>query len=230
MINQQLIEERDYAQFYARLTDEELVKNNIVWNDEQSAAYRTEQAKRRQAKEQERQAKAQEALERLYRRKEAVQYSDALATEICERIASGELLTVMCLDEHLPTVRRVNAWLREHSDFQQLYNQSLQDRLSIFEEEIIQIPDEAARDFVEIKSKGSEKRVLDPGKLQAAKLRVEVRRLHLKAGRPQKWGNSATIITKSADEFDTSNMSAEQLERELALIESKSRVKMSGAA
>ena len=136
----------------------------------------------------------------------------------------------MCLDEHLPTVRRCNQWLREHSDFQQLYNQSLQDRLSIFEEEIIQIPDEAARDFDVVKSKGSEKRVIDPGKLQAAKLRVEVRRLHLKAGRPQKWGNSATIITKSADEFDTSNMSAEELEKELADIESKSRVKMSGAA
>ncbi len=98
------------------------------------------------------------------------------------------------------------------------------DRLSIFEEQIIQIPDEAARDFDEVKSKGNVRRVLDPGKLTAAKLRVEVRRLHLKAGKPQKWGDSATIITKSDDAFDPSNMNAEELERQIADIEHKSRI------
>ena len=85
---EQLIEEQDYTQFYALLTDEELVRNNIVWNDEQAAAYRTEQIKRQMRIGQERQAKAQEEMERYHRRKEAVQYSDALATEIAERIAS----------------------------------------------------------------------------------------------------------------------------------------------
>jgi hypothetical protein len=193
---------------------------------EELPVLQAEREKRLRAKEQERQGIEQERLERIRQRnalKDALSFSDELATEICERIASGELLTVMCLDEHMPTVRRVNSWLREHTDFKALYDQSLQDRLNIFEEQIIQIPDEASRDFDVVKSKGSERRVLDPGKLQAAKLRVEVRRMHLKALRPQRWADVSTLITKS-DDFDTSGMSAEELERQIADIEHKSRV------
>jgi hypothetical protein len=42
----------------------------------------------------------------------------------------------------------------------------------------------------------------------------------LKAGRPAKWGDASTLITKSADD-DFSNLSAEELERRIADIERK---------
>jgi hypothetical protein len=206
---------------FAAMSDEELFSPQTYWEGE-ADALKAEREKRRWIKEQE-QARLRERLKVLQQGKDALSYSDALATEICERIASGELLTVICLDEHMPTVRRVNSWLREHTDFKALYDQSLQDRLNIFEEQIIQIPDEAARDFDEVKSKGCVRRVLDPGKLQAAKLRVEVRRRHLKALRPARWAEVSTLITKS-DDFDTSSMSADELERQIAEIEHKSRV------
>ena len=109
-------------------------------------ALKAERAKRKLVKEQELE-RLRERFKVLQQRKDGLSFSDELATEICERIASGELLTVICLDEHMPTVRRCNQWLRDHSDFKALYDQSLQDRLSIFEEEIISIPDAAARDF-----------------------------------------------------------------------------------
>jgi hypothetical protein len=134
-------------------------------------------------------------------------------------------LTLICLDAHLPTVRRVNAWLRTYAEFRVLYDQSLQDRLAIFEEELIQIPDEASRDFdlVTDKKGGNTKRVLDPARVTMAKLRVEVRRLHLKAGKPAKWGETSTLITKSEDPFDPANVSAEELEAKIADLEVKSR-------
>ena len=47
--------------------------------------------------------------------------------------------------------------------------------------------------------------------------------MHLKALRPQRWADVSTLITKS-DDFDTSGMSAEELERQIADIEHKSRV------
>ena len=56
-----------------------------------------------------------ERLQKVAQLKEALPYSDALAQEICERIAIGELLINICLDEHLPTMRRCNQWLREHT-------------------------------------------------------------------------------------------------------------------
>jgi hypothetical protein len=215
------------AEQFAAMSDEELSKcitsdvdvGNELW------AERAKRTRIKEAKERERQRIEQERLVRVRQRKDALQYSDALAQEICERIASGELLTVICLDEHLPTVRCCNQWLRDHGEFAALYQSALSDRLSIFEEQLVQIADEAARDFDEVKSKGSVRRVLDPGKNQAAKMRIEVRRLHLKAGKPQKWGDSATIITKSDDAFDPAGMNAEELERQIADIEYKSRVR-----
>jgi hypothetical protein len=56
-----------------------------------------------------------------------------------------------------------------------------------------------------------------------ARLRIEVRFKHLKAGKPQKWGDVSTLNVKSQEEFDTSNLSADELEKQIADIERKSR-------
>ena len=78
----------------------------------------------------------------------------------------------------MPTVRKANTWLHEHTDFKILFEQSLQDRLTIFEEQIIQFPDEAAREYIEVKK--GEHRPAHSGYREgpAAKLQVEVRGLH----------------------------------------------------
>jgi hypothetical protein len=151
--------------------------------------------------------------------KESLPYSDQLAQEICERIAVGELLINICDDEHLPTMRRTNQWLREHTEFQQLYQSAINDRLSVFEEQVIQIADDMRRDFKTVVKNGLEKRVPDPEMVARARIRIEVRFRHLKAGRPQKWGDSSTLTVKNADPFDTANISAEELERQIADIE-----------
>jgi hypothetical protein len=158
---------------------------------------------------------------KMQRQKETMAYSDAIAQEICERIAAGEFLTVMCENHYtMPTVRRCNQWLREHDEFRALYDESIQDRLMIFEDEVVVIPDKAAKDFDEITNKnGDTRRILDPTRITAAKLRVDVRFRHLKAGKPQKWGDSQTIITKSEDLFGS--LSTEDLERKIANLETK---------
>jgi hypothetical protein len=213
---------QSHAAHFAQMSDEELNECKTFYGDdstEQWAAWKAEKDKRRKIKEQ--LAQEQQATEK--RRKDSLLFSEAIATEICERISAGELLTVICLDQHMPTVRRCNQWLRMHSDFKALYEQSLQDRLFIFEEQLIQIPDEAARQY-NIETKGNNtKSVLDPAKITAAKLRVEVRRLHLKAMRPEKWGETSTLITKTADPDDPSQLSQEELERRIAEIEHKDR-------
>ena len=95
--------------------------------------------------------------------------------------------------------------------------------LSIFEDEVVTIPDEAAKDFDAIVQRGGSTRdVLDPTKISGAKLRVEVRFRHLRACKPQKWGEQCTIITKSGDEF--ADMSLEELESKISVLESKDKV------
>jgi hypothetical protein len=171
----------------------------------------------------------QEAIEakrklELFVAKGTLAYSEPIAIEICERISSGELLINICSDEHMPTVRRCNQWLNESIEFKGLYGASINDRLNIFEEEIIQISDDVSRDFKNVGRNGRTHRVPDGEAIARAKLRVETRLKHLRAYRPERWAEQSTLITKSADGFDPANMTQEELEKQIADIEKKAGV------
>ena len=128
------------------------------------------------------------------------------------------------MEEHLPTLRRCNQWLNENPEFKDLYQSAINDRLNVFEEEVIKIADDMRHDFRTVIKNGQEKRVPDPEMVARAKLRIDVRFRWLKAMRPACWADTSTLITKSADEFDPANMSAESLEAAIADIENRSRV------
>jgi hypothetical protein len=174
--------------------------------------------------EKEKEVKDQERLKAIQQAKEALEYADAHAQEICERISAGELLLNIVEDCHLPTLRRCNQWLRQYPEFNQLYQSAIHDRLNIFEEEVLKIADDMQRDFKTIIKNGIVKRVPDPEQVQRAKLRIEVRFRHLKAMRPQRWGDVQTLKVKNEDEFDPSNFSQEELEKEIGDIERKSGI------
>jgi hypothetical protein len=178
-------------------------------------------------KEQEelRKREEKEQFKQLLPIRNKLRYTDELAQEICERVSAGELVINICNESHMPTIRRLNQWLRDEQEFQDLYNQSIVDRLSIFEEQVIQIADDVSRDYKEVSTRGgATKRVADPEMVSRAKLRVDVRFKHLKAGKPTKWGDSQTLNVKSEDEYDPSNYSADELEKQIADIENKSRI------
>ena len=161
-----------------------------------------------------------ERLKEVVKLKEVLPYSDDLALEICERISVGELLINVCMDERLPSMRRCNQWLRENVEFNTLYQSAINDRLSVFEEQVIQIADDMSRDFKTITKNGVDKRTPDTEQVARAKLRIEVRFRHLKALRPQRWGDISTLNVKD-DGLDTSKLDTESLEREIAEIERK---------
>jgi hypothetical protein len=103
------------------------------------------------------------------------------------------------------------------------YDEAINDRLSIFEDEVVTIPDEAAKDFEEIQQRNGETReILEPTKIAAAKLRVEVRFRHLRACKPQKWGEQSTITTKNVDELE--GMTLEELEKKIGDLDTKNRI------
>jgi hypothetical protein len=94
--------------------------------------------------------------------------------------------------------------------------------LSIFEEEVISIADDASKDFKEIIKSGRPIKTQDAEVIARAKLRVDVRFRHLKAGRPQKWGETSTLITKS-EEDNIADLSLDDLEKKIADLEVKDR-------
>ena len=203
------------------LRDQEIKDAQERVREEQERARKARENEEKQRKYNEEQAH----LKSVQQAKEALPYSDELAQEICERIAVGELLINICLDERLPTMRRCNQWLRDSPEFNQLYQSAVNDRLSVFEEEVLKIADDMRHDFRTVIKNGQEKRVPDPEQIARARLRIEVRFKWLKALRPQKWGETQTLNVKNADDFDPANFNADELERQIADIEHKSRVR-----
>jgi hypothetical protein len=202
-------------------------EKRIMSAEEYEMRQREFNQRKRMEKEQEEMAKAHAEAERKrqWPIKNNLNYDDKVANEICERISAGELLINICNDPHTPTVRRVNYWLRQNSEFQELFNQAIADRLNIFEEEVVQIADDTARDYKDvIMRNGSTRKQVDPEVIARAKLRVDVRFRHLKAGKPTKWGETSTLITKNDDDSDPANYTPEELERQIADIEKKSKV------
>jgi hypothetical protein len=210
---------------FSFLSDEELFNpQRVFYTQEELNECKQERERRTQAKREAQERIERERFEKLKAIKENLEYSDKLAEEICSRVASGELLTIICREDDMPTMRRCNTWLKERYEFQALMDMSKNDRLSIFEEEVIEIADDLKSDFKIVIKNGKEKRVVDPEVISRAKLRIEVRFRHLKSGKPSKWGDVQTLITKSDDPNDVSNLSTDELEKQIAEFNVKNRI------
>jgi hypothetical protein len=214
---------------FSHVSDEELFNPGRCfmgdYREVECAEWQAEQKRRREAKRLEEERLEQERAARFMARKAAIEYSETLAHEICERVGAGEFLINVCLDAHLPTMRNCTAWLRSHSDFAALYKQAIDDRLNIFEDEVVTISDDAKQDFKVVIKNGKERKVHDPEVIARAKLRVDVRFRHLRAFRPARWAEQSTLNVKNeADTFDPSTMSQQELEESIAQIEKKSSI------
>jgi hypothetical protein len=210
---------------WANAPDEEIFASKVyTTSEEDTEAWRKERAKRLEQKRLEQERIEQERNERRNAIKDAITYTDQIASEICSRISSGELLTVICREDHLPSITKCHQWLKEYDEFQELFNMSLKDRLLIFEEQVLEIADEIKNDFKTVIKNGKEKRVVAPDMVVRAKLRIEVRFRHLRAGKPEKWSDVSTLITKSDDRLDAATLSTAELEARLSDLDAKDRI------
>jgi len=74
-------------------------------------------------------------------------YTDAVGEEICERIAAGETLTGICLEEDMPPIRTVSRWLMRHPDFAAKYAHAREAQAHVEAEQIREIADNAFEDY-----------------------------------------------------------------------------------
>lgn len=212
------------------MTDDEMILNRAFWLEGQKDAFYVEWNKREaekeareQAKEQQRQRLEQDRMARLMRQKDAIQYTDEVAQEICERVSIGELLIDICEMENMPSMRRCKQWLNQNAEFNMLYKSARDDRLDVFEEQVLKIADDAKNDYKNVIKNGKEKRIPDTEQVNRAKLRIDTRFRYLKAMRPSRWGDVSTVNLNNADNFDPAKFDVDELEREIAEIEKKDR-------
>lgn len=110
-------------------------------------------------------------------------YSDELAVEICERIASGRSLRNVCLDKDMPAMSTVMDWLNKDDGFSEQYRRACEDRETTHFEEMLTIADEVLAETAEVAK---------------AKLRIDTRKWVLSRMNPKKYGD------KQKDEDDNS--------------------------
>lgn len=70
-------------------------------------------------------------------------YTDAIATEICDRIANGEALHKICQLDDMPSTSMVSRWLDDREDFREKYARAREKQADRFAAEIVTIADEA---------------------------------------------------------------------------------------
>jgi len=217
---------KSIAEFDALLaTIEDVVEFNRV-ELEKKAFIKAQQERQAELDriEAERQYKlAQEHQKKIEKYKDEVEFSQDLADEICERVAGGELAINICKDPHMPRLKTLRAWLRNKNllDFQLQMKEAEQDRLAIFEEEIIAIADDGSNDTYEKEGRNGTITVVDNEVISRSKLRVEMRLKHLRAGHPQKWNDSSTQVVVNNGAVDSSKLSDGELNAEIEAIRKK---------
>lgn len=69
--------------------------------------------------------------------------AEALMARVCERIAAGESLRVLCRDQGMPPAAMIRRWLTESEAFRAAYLRAREDRADVLADEIIEIADRA---------------------------------------------------------------------------------------
>jgi hypothetical protein len=118
-------------------------------------------------------------------------FSQAVADEICERIAKGETLSAICKDEHLPAKSTVATWAADNREgFAEQYARARERLLEHWADEIVDIADDASRDTI-INERGKE--VADSEWINRSRLRVDTRKWLLSKLRPDKYGEKLEL-------------------------------------
>jgi hypothetical protein len=142
-------------------------------------------------------------------------YNEALALEICTRLADGESLRKICNDEHMPHRHTVLNWAMDtkHPFFDQ-YARARDIQADTYADEIVDIADDGTLDWVEMHTRQGAKIVGDHEHIQRSRLRVDSRKWIASKLKPKRYGDKITTEHTGADGKDLFNHynSAEQKE------------------
>lgn len=111
-------------------------------------------------------------------------YTHELADVLCEGLALGRSLAVVCADESMPSMSSVYRWLREDAEFQKTYARAREDGADSLADEIQDIADS---------DPGSNAMGIDRGGVDHLKLRVDARKWIAAKLKPKKYGDAHKV-------------------------------------
>ena len=120
-------------------------------------------------------------------------YTDEIATTICERLASGESLRTIALDEAMPDERTIYRWLEKNEGFRQQYARAREMQAEAMLEEIIEIADDGRNDWMERRGSEDAGWVANGEHIQRSRLRVDARKWAMSKLAPKKYGDKVEV-------------------------------------
>lgn len=140
-------------------------------------------------------------------------YTEAIAKEICERIAEGEPLRQICRDNHMPGWVTVYAWINTHPDFAERFAHARDLGADAIAEECLAIADTPLTGE-EITDAPTGRTIRKADMLGHRKLQVETRLKLLAKWNPKKYGEAQKVELSGG--LKLTGMSNEELEAEIA--------------
>lgn len=145
------------------------------------------------------------------------EFTPDIANEICERLADGESLRSICLDENMPAKSTVMGWLArdEHPGFVDHYTRARELQADSLFDECQDIADDATNDWMERKGEEEEQPIgwqLNGEHVQRSRLRIDTRKWMAGKLRPKKYGDATMLKHADADgnNLDMAAMIAER--------------------
>lgn len=122
-------------------------------------------------------------------------FTQKIADEICERIATGEPLRAICRDDHMPARRTVYDWMDADPDFAAHFARAREVGFDEIAEGTLEIADDATRD-----TRHTERgEACDTEWVARSKLRVETRLKLLAKWSPKKYGEKTSMEVTGAN-------------------------------
>lgn len=123
-------------------------------------------------------------------------YTDALAREICDRLAIGETIRSICKDDHIPDLSNVMRWLGSNKSFREQYARAREEQADYLAQQIIDISDDSRNDT---QQDADGNVIVNHDHIARARLRVDARKWYAGKVSPKKYGDkiehSGTLAT-----------------------------------
>ena len=118
-------------------------------------------------------------------------YTEALADEICERLACGESMRSVSRDATMPGMKTMFRWLRDKPEFRQQYEIAKQESADALIEDMLDIADNGTNDWMEQHDADGNciGYKLNGEHVQRSRLRVDTRKWAASKLKPRKYGD-----------------------------------------
>ncbi len=127
-------------------------------------------------------------------------YTKKLFTEICEKIAAGDLLKAICEPETMPSRATFYRWLfNGPNELRDTYARAREAQMDTWAEEIVEIADDGKADTYSLDVGGVEIEKVDYDVIQRSKLRVDTRKWLMAKLNSRKYGDKLAAEVTGKD-------------------------------